>query len=346
MALFMCKDTPVYDIGERQVLNSALCPFTGDYYKFANEKRLYLQTNRVAASIDAMTGTTPEEKRVKSRRLSLSDCYWVKHKSDNVKFADVTPYHNPAITAANLHLGKSSPDLTVGGSETKHWVRFDGVWYLCKRLSAVKYLNELVAIHTATALRVPVNNAYCRSGAGLVRGSAVLEDQIKRCGSLERLYAAGGLPDVNELYLENIADSSRMLLNFDMLSLKVNGYNVREVTGAFRKLGFATDMSDLYALRTVLFDAIVGNYDRFTYMPNWGVYKSPDTGKYSCSPLYDFDKLHLIDLNRGQLDMVAAFLRADGYTPAAVKLLKEWKTIIPVSAVLAKCDYLLSHIDN
>ena len=85
MAILMLCNIPIYDITNDRILDAKRCPFiininnsTKQAYEIWYSHRQYLKTNRNAERIVSQTGG--EETREAKRRLSLSDCFWIKNK--------------------------------------------------------------------------------------------------------------------------------------------------------------------------------------------------------------------------------------------------------------------------
>jgi len=116
--LLMCKDTAVYDIAQKAVLNEKLLPGcmlknTMDYNQWV-KTRYAEQTNFSAQNIIRNTFEKNNYDHIinTTRALSLSDSYWIKKHDEEVLFDEVSPYIN-----FNQHA-----NLFVSGKTDKKWL--------------------------------------------------------------------------------------------------------------------------------------------------------------------------------------------------------------------------------
>ena len=222
MAVLICKDTPVYDIGSNKILNPKLIPFQFESRRdFENWKRrrAFLQENRSAEYTASLL--PPDDPGLK-RRMSLSDCYWIKYPKDTTSFFDITPYLRPFTSLSSVVRNSSVPDQNLGGSVMKNWtVLPDGRRAMLKNMREDWVQNELLSVALAQKLSIPC--------------APVFQGNTR-----------------NLLYIPNISGISQMLLTFRELGVKCNGYSPGSISGAYRQLGDSDTES--YALQTVLFD--------------------------------------------------------------------------------------------
>jgi len=147
----MCKNEVVYDAEERTVVNMALLPGAMKHgiMDFVN----WMQTRySVGSNVSARRlmlrafGSDNHNSSLKqTRALSLSDCYWLKEKDEDVKFEDVTPYLNEEWDGKGEFTGGSISTLFVNGAANKRWVDKDTL----VKFNSVK---ELVPFQLAEAL--------------------------------------------------------------------------------------------------------------------------------------------------------------------------------------------------
>jgi len=116
--LLMCRDTAVYDIAQKEVLNEKLLPGcmlknTMDYNDWF-KTRYASQTNFSAQSLIRNTFESSKYEQIPytTRALSLSDSYWLKKQDEEVSFNDITPY-----IQFNPHA-----NLFVSGKTDKKWL--------------------------------------------------------------------------------------------------------------------------------------------------------------------------------------------------------------------------------
>jgi len=132
--LLMCKDTPVYDITESVILNKSLLPgcILKEIKSFPQwmETRYSKDTNFSSQSLmhSAFGQINHEHAAYATGALSLSDCYWLKQESEDILFADITPYIHKEWDgkgtngAQNEYIWGSLANLFVSGKTDKRWI--------------------------------------------------------------------------------------------------------------------------------------------------------------------------------------------------------------------------------
>jgi len=302
MAILMLCDTPVYDIAKDVVLNKMLCPFvpadsTRKAYGVWRKHRSYLKTNRTAEQVVAQAGG--ENTREAKRRLSLSDCYWVKHDYDNdSRFQDITPYNN-AFSLMDVHRGNirssSVPELVLGGSQPKQWgLGPDGITYMSKAEQSRQVHAEMLAVKLAHQSGLKAMNAFVRTEQGKIYAKAY---------PITFDYSSLGLVNI-----VNITSTKRSMIQFDQLGLGVNGYNIMNVTEAYAKAGVKEDVTNI-TLTQILFDCVVGNVDRRNNNSNWAIFLDNESGKRTPSWMYDFNWANLSTAPTGMIEEVSSYIR-------------------------------------
>lgn len=128
--ILMCKDNEVFDTEKEKVLNEKLLPGymkerpCKETYNKWIEMRYNLSSNSLARKLRGLTfGQGNREKiNIVTRMLSLSDCYWIKEKDENITFAEISPYHSYYWTGEKEYEGGAIPTLYVNGALSKEWL--------------------------------------------------------------------------------------------------------------------------------------------------------------------------------------------------------------------------------
>lgn len=311
MAVLMCKNTPVYETRSKKILNPELMPFASITYETWCKRRAYVSSNLDARSADGLVDNNRFEKK---RRFSLSDCYWVRHALDKeaTDFESLSPYLNEFTTYNLSTKGSSVPDTTLGGSLNKHWER----------------LSENTAI-----------NKFGRDEWIKAEMKA-----LRLCRCLDLSCVDFIEKSDQELLIVNCTDTSQMLMNLSYYGKKPNGYNPREVAEDLTDCGVTGACLD-WALKTVLFDMVVGNNDRYTNYSNWGFYKSSDTGKCTLAPLFDFNLAHTEQPNQ-YLTYISKNLKENELLNDAYKILSGWNDRVKVFDVPVWHNNLMEMIEK
>lgn len=304
MAVLMLCDKPVYDIASNMVLDNAFCPFinaddTKKAYERWRSNRIYLKINRTAERIVQQAGG--RNTREAKRRLSLSDGYWVKHKFDtDVTFASITPYLNTfsEARAAGGRIPSSVPELVLGGSQPKLWMRgSDGVTYMRKSETPEQIRAEILAVKLIRKCGAKVMNAFIQTDKGKVYA--------------DHYSASRNTQNIGVINLVNMTNVNRSLIQFDQLGIWVDGYDPASVAGGYKQAGVLGDTMTI-ALLQVIFDAIVGNIDRRHNNSNWGIFMDNNTGKRDPSWMYDFNWANLSGSSLEQVVAVAVNIKKAG----------------------------------
>jgi len=132
--LLMCKDTPVYDIENSDVINESLLPgcIQKESMNFSEwmETRYSKDTNFSAQRLihRAFGNYDNEQAAYATGALSLSDCYWVMKQNDSVLFSDVTPYIHKEWDSLSEsgrrddYIWGSLSNLFISGKTDKRWI--------------------------------------------------------------------------------------------------------------------------------------------------------------------------------------------------------------------------------
>jgi hypothetical protein len=312
MALLMCRNIAVYDTASHRVLNAGLLPFDGHRAAFETWKRhrRFVASNRLPEQQIRFYGARSAQVR---RRLSLSDCYWIRYDWDeDTKFEDVSPYCND-FTLSGLSPGArrgSAPDVTLGGSFSKRWEQDfrEGGELLVKYMPPDLVEAEMSSLKLALALGVRTPSAFIETSDTRVYPGAYTP------GTAER-------ESVSRLCVRNLTDTTRMLITCGQAGISIDGLRVLSARDGLRAAGVA-DAAD-YALRAVMFDAVVGNLDRARNAGNWGFFKSSVTGAVTAAPLYDFNMADFRVPHR-KLSVVADGIKECAARRAALRLYNAW----------------------
>jgi len=278
MTTLMHQNTPIYNITNDIIINPTLCPFstnadTKKAYEKWRSNRVYLKSNRVAEQIVARAGGI--HTRESKRRLSLSDSFWVKYNIDSdLSFESITPYLNDFGVLTPLGgRASSAPDLVLGGSQPKQWLRDEesGLTYMRKAEFPEQVHGEMLAVKLARKTNIPVMNAFVDTNDG-------------------RIYADDYTAFTNSgtINIINMTNLDYSLIQFDQMNIGVNGLNPLNVIEAYKKAGVKENLKS-ESLRQIIFDGVVGNIDRENNNSNWAIFMCNRTGTRSVSPMYDFN---------------------------------------------------------
>jgi len=323
VATLMCKNVPIYSTTTNTVLKPSLCPIRFTSVKEYNEwlkSRLYLKSNRIA---EASVSTADNiDLKISKRRLSLSDCYWVKRTNDKyAEFEEITPYLHPFIDYS-LNVGKSGssvPDATIGGSFPKTWVNLEGGAAINKIIPDTMVYNEMAALSLAARLGV----AACKARASVIDDAGTT--RFVSTDDFKLSYKVTG----NSIYIDNISDLTWMLLPLNWTTpsdLKINrGHDIAEMINSYDGI-LMSSTAERVIIKTLLFDAIVSNDDRRTNMSNWGYYKHSATGATRPAPLYDFNLAHVNQNTMYVNSVIDSFNSKDVYKKTAKEYLDKWES--------------------
>ena len=165
--LLMCKDAEVYDISRNQIINSELLPGcilrgTMNYDEWM--KTRYSAGSNVSARrlmLVAFGSDSHENAAKVTRTLSLSDCYWLKRRDEDISFSDVTPYINKEWDGTGAFKGGSISTLFVNGASDKRWLS-------SKKLLKVKSFKEYEPYALCSALGLKNTAAAEMSDEGIL----------------------------------------------------------------------------------------------------------------------------------------------------------------------------------
>jgi excisionase family DNA binding protein len=126
--LLMCKNVEVYDITNSRIIDEKLTP--GCILRASMGYSEWMRTRYSADSnVSARRlmlrafGSDNHENAIKTTRtLSLSDCYWIKSRGEDITFEEVTPYINKEWDGNGAFTGGSISTLFVNGASDKRWL--------------------------------------------------------------------------------------------------------------------------------------------------------------------------------------------------------------------------------
>ena len=292
----------VYDISHGVILDANLCPFGENGYDTWKTKRNYLASNRIAERIIYEMGG--EESSIAKRRLSLSDCFWLKHDCDaNVSFFDITPYNHPFSLMTQFHGSASSdsiPELVLCGSLPKQWGKgSDNITYMRKTEVQEQIHAEMLAVKLLRSLSIPCMNAFVITASGKLYAN--------------KYSASCNFPDIGVINLVNITNLDRSLIQFDQLNVFVNGFDIDSVAAGYAACGVDMPPDNLreIALLQVLSDYVVGNIDRKSNNSNWSVFMDNASGLRAPSHLYDFNWASLYRANPNISEVAASIIKSN-----------------------------------
>ena len=204
IALYLL-DKPVYDITGNNILNYNLLPTmmkTDNVEVLPNlfwlwyRRRNASSTNSEARSLRRLKGDRNELLN-DHYHLSLSDSYWIKDSSNNITFAETSPYFNQFWQGATDYDNSAVPTLKVTGARTKKWI---------SSKTMMKAYNEEELLVSDLLTKLDIAHAKC-----------------KRCR------------DKRFIEIENITTSSLMLEEMDKTGLIPENFEFEDVIKAFPK---------------------------------------------------------------------------------------------------------------
>jgi len=298
MKILMFRDISVYDIENDLILDAPYAPFldlnnSKAGFETWNKSRAYLKANRTAErNVQKAGGENTVEAK---RRLSLSDCYWIKYNNDaDVSFYNITPYRNDfsVLTMSSGHGNSSSvPDLVLGGSQPKQWERDGDAIYMSKAEQSEQIHAEMCAVKLGLHCHIPIMDAFVKTSLGnLYAKDYPLDFDYSRLGLI---------------HVVNMTNEKESLVQFDHFGVGVDGFDFFSIRDTYIRLG--VDQSPGLTnecLRQILFDAVVGNTDRQHNNSNWAVMIGVPGAYRRVSPLYDFNWANLTSVNTEMMDEV------------------------------------------
>jgi len=218
--LLMCKDIAIFDITESLVLNESLLPGcilnkTMDFRQWM-DTRYSRETNFSAQRLiqRAFGSSDYEHAAFATGAFSLSDCYWIKQKDDNIQFSDITPYiHKDWIAAEsnglqNEYIWGSLSNLFVSG-------KIDKLWIDAQTLLKVNSFKEIEPYALCNALALGNTAQAHKTEDGVVLSNFTNPDLFYE--SMEQSGVAGDNENPQEIMIEKYKELAVALFVIDYL---------------------------------------------------------------------------------------------------------------------------------
>lgn len=126
--LLMCTDVPVYDIKAEKILDERYVPgalLKGTLTFTEWEKTRFSSDSNFTAVRLMQRAFGKNDLRLAAtvtRALSLSDCYWLKRKNEQIEFSDVSPYFNSEWDGNGKYTDGSISTIFTAGTKDKYWI--------------------------------------------------------------------------------------------------------------------------------------------------------------------------------------------------------------------------------
>ena len=128
--ILMCKNKEVFDVDNEIVIDSKLLPgiMINNPSKLSfiywMEKRYSEKSNTFSRKLRGLVFGQGNRQKIneQTHALSLSDCYWIKRREENVAFEDVSPYFTRFWNGTGFYEGLAVPTLYVNGYLSKYWL--------------------------------------------------------------------------------------------------------------------------------------------------------------------------------------------------------------------------------
>lgn len=154
--VLMCKNRPVYDIELEKVLdikrvpglllrNNVFCDWFDLRKSSPNNGSAREIKNTIYKDVSDKTAS------IMNHALSLSDCYWIKRKEENISFESISPYYDAYWDSDINDPLTAKPNLFVNGFKNKKWE--NRIW-LRKDTDS----KETDAVSFCMHLNIPVND--------------------------------------------------------------------------------------------------------------------------------------------------------------------------------------------
>lgn len=222
-----------------------------------------------------------------SHALSLNDTYWVKSADSDLKWKDVSLYHNDfdevvaqlAFEGGNskIEFSSTSPEYVTDGTYAKCWVRENDEIYLLKTGFHKDGL-EPFSEYYASQIAEIISHKYVKYSIGMHHNKLV-----SKC----RLFTSEEDGYVSAIKV-----------------LEEKGHNkISYLINTFADLGFEEDFR-----RMVILDALIVNIDR--HAGNYGFIVNNETQEIKCmAPVFDHNRSLLYSLESEKLDNVEDYMR-------------------------------------
>ena len=209
----MCKNTPVYDIINKKILNDSLIPgsmLIGMSFESWARHRKSVLSNAFARKVYFTAfGYAPEDvAERKTHILSLSDCYWRRFDNEDMTFEQISPYHAQFWDGAGDYKGGAIPTIYTTGAVSKYWLDREKLY---KKGCAV----ELEAHCLATVLNIPCNKIeMSQDKSGIVVYNFTNSDTMLEPAICSGKFKGTFFPTIDEV-VDNFCDAGLAMLAFD-----------------------------------------------------------------------------------------------------------------------------------
>ncbi|WP_281887693.1 hypothetical protein [Paenibacillus sp. YYML68] len=154
--VLLCKDIAIFDVSNEKIIEESLLP---GMLKSSPTKETFLRwmqlrysqnTNTFARALQSFTFGQGNRQQINmtTHSFSLSDCYWIRMKDEDIKFEDKSPYYSNFWTGETPYNNQSIPTLYVSGFLPKYWKDKD-------TLIKSKDVKEIYCYELASALKIP-----------------------------------------------------------------------------------------------------------------------------------------------------------------------------------------------
>jgi len=217
----MCKNEIVYGVEERTVVNKALLP--GAMKHGTMDFATWMQTcYSVGSNVSARRlmlwafGSDNHNSSLKqTRALSLSDCYWLKEKDEDVKFEELTPYLNEEWDGKGEFKGGSISTLFVSGATNKRWIDRNTLVKFNSPKELIPFqLAEALGLHLIPKAWIEGEDFYIRNFTSM---SSMLETMSSMLETMEQSGLVTGDIKPQELAVQQFGANAVALFVLDYL---------------------------------------------------------------------------------------------------------------------------------
>ena len=218
--LLMCKDATIYDIKKDIVLDESLLPGCmlkeGMDFMQWMKTRYSKETNFSSQRLmqRAFGKFDHEHAAFTTGALSLSDCYWIKHRDEDIQFMDITPYIHKEWDGIeesgiqNEYLWGSLSNLFLGGKSDKRWIDANS-------LLKVNSFDEFEPYILCSALGLDSIIKTRETDEGLLLSNFTSTDVFYE--SMEQFGVADEDTDPRDILIENFKERAVALFVLDYL---------------------------------------------------------------------------------------------------------------------------------
>ena len=217
--ILMCKDNPVYDIDKNTVINESLMPgamLNKESFGLWVGARKTVLSNAIARRLrfNAFGYSAEEAITKRTHMLSLSDCYWIKHEGEDVRFEQISPYYIEFWSGLEGAYDEGPiPTLYTNGARDKYWVD-------AERLFKAGCEIEIEAYKLAEILEIPCNKIEKHKSGN--HNGVIVHNITNENVMLESARCSGVIKDevfatIDEI-IENFGDDGLTMMSFDAIT--------------------------------------------------------------------------------------------------------------------------------